>query len=409
MVEKGIEGENVLSVQMFDGFSLKWRGKELLGGPKSRGSQSACLLQLLLHRHKEGISRDRLEKALFEGREIDDIRHAVRSIIYNTKKKLKAAGLPVCDYIRQKSGMFYWTEEIAVEEDAECFEQLVSQAAGEEPEKRLEYLLRACECYKGEFLPGQAGSIWAAQEARRYQGMFFSCVEEAVILLRIQEDWPRMKELGLHAAKVSPFADWEVVTMEALVSMGQTGAARKLYDDTVALYIEEQGVRPSKKLLENLGNGLHRRYEVLDAIQSDLSEENAERGGGYLCSYPVFRGLYQMTGRVMERGGQSVYLMLCTLVDGKGNPIQEGPILEELSRRMEEAICRSVRRGDAVSRYGRGQYLVLLMNTTRENCTVVQRRINYHFIVGRQRTRIEYYVNSIICPTGDESKLAADV
>ena len=104
-----------------------------------------------------------------------------------------------------------------------------------------------------------------------------------------------------------------------------------------------------------------------------------------------------------------MYLMLCTLVDGKGNPIQEGPILEELSRRMEEAICRSVRRGDAVSRYGRGQYLVLLMNTTRENCTVVQRRINYHFIVGRQRTRIEYYVNSIVCPTGDESKLAADV
>ena len=59
-----------------------------------------------------------------------------------------------------------------------------------------------------------------------------------------------MRELGLHAAKVSPFADWEVITMEALVMMEQMNAARKLYDDTVDLYVRELGVRPSKKLQE---------------------------------------------------------------------------------------------------------------------------------------------------------------
>ena len=44
---------------------------------------------------------------------------------------------------------------------------------------------------------------------------------------------------------------------------------------------------------------------------------------------------------------------------------------------------------------GKGQFLALLVNTTRENCAVVQKRINERFIVGRQRTRIEYYVNSM--------------
>ena len=135
----------------------------------------------------------------------------------------------------------------------------------------------------------------------------------------------------------------------------------------------------------------------MDAIQSDLSEQDAKEGG-YLCAYPVFRGLYQMIGRILERGGQSVYLMLCTLVDGKGNPTREGAVLEKLSERMEEAICHSVRRGDAVTHYGKGQYLVLLLNTTREDCGVVQKRINERFVVGRQRTRIQYYVNSIIYP-----------
>ena len=45
--------------------------------------------------------------------------------------------------------------------------------------------------------------------------------------------------------------------------------------------------------------------------------------------------------------------------------------------------------------YGKGQYLALLVNTTRENCGIVQKRINERFILGRQRTKIEYYVNSV--------------
>lgn len=109
-----------------------------------------------------------------------------------------------------------------------------------------------------------------------------------------------------------------------------------------------------------------------------------------------------MVERMVDRGGQSVYLMLCTVVDSKGNPMKEGSMLDELSLRLGDAIQKSVRRGDAVNRYGKGQYLVLMLNTTRENCKVLQRRINYHFVVGRQRTGIQYYVNSVICTSNHE-------
>jgi GGDEF domain-containing protein len=70
-------------------------------------------------------------------------------------------------------------------------------------------------------------------------------------------------------------------------------------------------------------------------------------------------------------------------------------MLNELSKRMGDAVRRSIRRGDALTQYGRGQYLVLLVNTTRENCVVIQKRINDHFIIGRQRSSIQYYVSSM--------------
>ena len=130
-------------------------------------------------------------------------------------------------------------------------------------------------------------------------------------------------------------------------------------------------------------------------IQTELSGTGDDFPGGYLVSYPIFVGIYRMVERMLERGGQSVYLMLCTVIDGKGNPLREGPMLEELTKRMGDSVRRSIRRGDAMCQYGKGQYLALLVNTTRENCSVVQKRINERFIVGRQRTKIQYYVNSV--------------
>ena len=391
--------ENVLYVRMLGGFSVRWNGKLIAGGSKANGSQFAYLLQILIHNRDSGVTRDRLEELLFEDRDMSNIHHALQSVIYNTKKKLEQAGLPPVNYIEQRKGVFFWTKEIPLTEDAADFDELYRRAAETEDEdEKLALYLDACHCYSGEFLPMQAGVIWAAREARRYREAFCDCMEHAADLLRKRQDFFQMEELGLYAAKVDPLADWEPVTMEALVSMGRNEEARTLYEDTVDDYFNEQGLRPSKKLMEQfkrLGEEMMHRYAVLDQIQGELTGKNDTHPGGYLCTYPVFQGIYRMVERMLERGGQSVYLMLCTVVDGKGNPMRPGPVLDTLSKRMGDAVRHTVRRGDAMTQYGKGQYLVLLVNTTRENCTVIQKRINDRFIIGRQRSSIQYYVNSV--------------
>lgn len=392
---------SVLQVQMFGGLSMMWNGAQLNGVSKTRESQFVYLMQILLHYLKKGVSRELLEEVLFGEREIDNTHNAMRSVIYNAKKKLQKAGLPDVPYIIQKKGIFYWTDQIQVSEDAARFEELIHEAEqAADPGVKLRYLLEACYLYRGEFLPQQAAVLWVAQEARRYQEMFYSAVEEAAELLRARQEWIKLKKLGIHASAVSPFADWEVLTMEALTAIGQYEEARKLYDDTVELYTREQGLNPNgrlRELLERLGKQMNHQYALLDAIQADLAEGAEAREGGYLCAYPEFRGIYHMVKRMMERGGQSVYLMLCTIMDSRGRPMKDGKILGELAERLEEAICHSVRRGDTVCRYGRGQYLTLLVNTTRENCQVVQKRINEKFVIGRQRIGVKYHVNSVLC------------
>ena len=393
------EQENVLYARMLGGFSLRWNGKLVAGGSKASDSQNASLLQILIHEGQKGVSRDRLEELLFADRDMSNIHHALQSVIYNTKKKLLKAGLPAENCIEQDKGVFRWSGDIPTVEDAAYFEELFRRAAeAPAPDERLVLYLDACYTYSGEFLTAQTGTIWAAREARRYKEMFCTAVERATDLLRMNQDFFQMETLGLYAASIDPLADWETVTMEALVSLGRGEEARKLYDTTVQYYFTEQGLHPSKRLLEQfdrLGEKMQYRHAVLDQIQAELSGASDRSMGGYLCNYPVFLGIYRMVERMLERGGQSVYLMLCTVVDSKGNPMREGEIQDQLVSRMSDAIRQSIRRGDAMCRYGKGQCLVLLINTTRENCNVIQRRINTRFLTGRQRTSIEYYVNSV--------------
>ena len=391
--------KEILYVRMMGSFSLTYKGVEFAGG-KQQGTQVALLLQLLLHNRRNGVSRNLLKAVLFEDRDIEDVSHALRSIIYNTKKKLKEAGLPPVDFIRQEKGIYYWTDEIPVREDAEVFERSYNQAL-EEPdlEKRMHLLHSACHMYSGPFLQGNGSVIWISQEAKRYRELFADCVTQTAELLRTEHRFKMLLDLSRFATNVDPFDEWEVLTIEALVSLTRYEEARNFYEEALDRYINEFGNRSTeyvREITRKLGAQLVYENESIDDIQSKLKDDKKERGHGFYCQYPVFQELYRTVERVMERAGEQIYLMLCTIVDSKGNPMRDGPRLNELSNRLADAIVTSVRHSDTVTKYGQGQFLVLLFNTTYENCSIIQKRIDGRFLSDRQRTGVQYDVNSVI-------------
>lgn len=399
---KKMNQPDTLYVQMFESFQMSYGGKPLAVGTR-RDTYFSNLMQMLLHNVKTGVSRDHLEDVLFGDRDIENRQQALQTIIYKAKRRLRDMGLPDVNYIFLEKGIYHWTPLIPVEEDAAVFEDYYMRASdSEDEEERLALYRSACYKYKGEFLPTYAGVLWAGAEARRYRELFGICVCRAASILRERQDWDQLEELGTYVMKTDPFSDWEILTMEALIQSGRYEEARQLYADTADSYLTERGIYPTgkmMKMMEDMGEKMKHSYEALDQIQDNLMEEPEDIQGGYQCSYPVFRGVYQVINRMMERGGQSVYLMLCTLVDGKGNPMKEGKRQEELSLRLNEAIKKSVRHGDIINQYGRGQFLVLLINTTRENCVIVERRINQRFKAEGQRTGVQYHINSVICET----------
>ncbi len=393
------EDNNKLFVRNFGGFSAKYGGAEIAKGTQGE-SQVGMLLLLLIHFGKEGVPRSLLKTTLFEDRDIEDVSHAIRNILYNARKQLRASGLPEASFIKQKKGVYYWTDEVEVIDEARVFEEVYEAALAEEdPEKQCDMMTENCYRYSGRFLQGMDSVVWIYQESERYRDMFHECMEIALDYYREKHMFKNMYDLGTYAVSVDPFSEWEVVVMEALTGLGRYAEAERYYDDTVDLYIKEYGNRQNdyvKDIIRKLGEHLFYQHESIDVIQDKLRDNEDHEGRGYYCSLPVFQELYRTVERTMERSGEKIFLMLCTIIDSKGNPMREGSRLDELSERLKRAITESVRYTDTVTKYGQGQYLVLLINTTRENCSVVEKRINSKFIIGRQRTGIEFSVNGLL-------------
>ena len=74
---------------------------------------------------------------------------------------------------------------------------------------------------------------------------------------------------------------------------------------------------------EQMSSRLNYKPQELGDIKERLKDDDV-RGGAFYCSLPSFRDSYRLVSRIIERNGQSVYLMLCSITNGKGMPEHHG-------------------------------------------------------------------------------------
>ena len=160
------------------------------------------------------------------------------------------------------------------------------------------------------------------------------------------------------------------------------------------------GIYPSSRLLEILekySNQMNHAHEILENIQEGMNEQEETERGGYFCSYPVFKGIYQASIRIMKRTRVPVYLMLCTLEDEEDRQVQSETKINKYSRQLKKCVGESIRYSDIYTSYGKVQFLIMLIGIKREDCEIVKKRINRQFAKKNPRVAEKYHVNSIVC------------
>lgn len=112
-------------------------------------------------------------------------------------------------------------------------------------------------------------------------------------------------------------------------------------------------------------------------IRKELREQG-DISGAYCPDYQTFKQLYHFVERGLIRSNSSAFILLITLTDQKGQFLP--PALQEQTMLLlKEVIRKSLRSGDAFTRYSSGQYILMVLGSSQENAGIIGQRIQDAF------------------------------
>lgn len=384
--------KSVLKVQMFGAYSIEYEGKPI-SFERNTATKINQLMQILLQAGEKGVARAKLLSDLFGDEEMSNPANSLRATVFRLRRLLAAAGLPEDEYVTIKGGSYYWTSEIPYELDAHQFEELLKKAEKENDlEKKKSYIEEACELYRGEFLPQLGAEEWAVVLNVYYKNLFSNAMRALCQILKDEKDYKKLYHCAEKAAIIYPLEDWQIWQMDSLIAMDRQDEAMVLYETTTELLYKELGLTPSDQMKERfrqLEVYQHDKADHVNEIQEGLNQREKD-DGAFFCSYLSFMEGYRYVRRVIERSGQSAYLLLCTMTDGKGVPLEKGERLGKVAEELEQAIRNSLRRGDMFTRYSDNQFLMLLLGIRQEDCAIVVERINGYFEKASRKNYLKY-------------------
>lgn len=367
----------LLHIRLFGKERVIYGNNQNLFGRNSL-TKAMKLMLILVYYGDKGVTRNKLLEELYGNDDLSNAGNNLRVTIHRLKKLLVDEGLPEYEYVYSKNGIYYWDSPMQVDVDAVNFEKFIDIAETQTDDTvKYRYLMDACSLYKGEFLQKLSSDEWVVVESVRLKKLYTKALEWLVAYLMERKEYDEILKLVSPACELYPFDEWQSVKIDCYVGMNRYSDAMKEYENTAKLLVEELGVAPSKRMLQqfqDLSSHITTRPQVISEIKKSMQEEEWEKGA-FFCTVPGFRDAYRVTCRAMERSGQSVFLMLCTLVDNMGRPMENSDKTMQMADALFYAIKNSLRRCDMFTKYNASQYLVMLMGTNEENCQIVIDRI----------------------------------
>ena len=374
--------EHRIVIQMLGQFTVSVDGQHLYFGENNKANFLKLIQVILLH-HEAGIAKRELIDYVFGYKELLDENNSLNNLLHQARTQLKKSGLPGKRYIEGKKGIYSpeRLEEYTFSYDFTDFRRLCQQAreAATAEEKAALYA-QANRLYRGELLPDFSTKNWVILESIQLKESYDELVRFLGGFYREQQDYESLCQLYTQAARIYPESGWQIQLIDALILKKQMKEAYELYDKTARYYLDELEVPLPDELVQCYA----RIYEELKVVSEDIlkrdaalksGEDTEPHGGSYYCAYASFIDVYHVLRRNMSRRGSSIFMMLCTLVDYEGKPIQNPEKLNARSEALKQALYEGLRQGDVFTKYSSSQYLLLLIGTKKEDCSIIYQRL----------------------------------
>lgn len=395
------QDDTIIYVNMLGEFSVTIGNLSIID-QNNQSKKPWSLLEYLITFRERDISVEELIDLFWNDETSSNPAGALKTLMFRVRKLLEPLGYPPHELVIQNRKAYGWTKSLTTVVDTDHFEDLClkSESADIDEEEQLALCLEAASVYRGNFLAKSEYESWVVPIHTYYHTLYQKLISRLLLLLDQRKDYPTMIDVCQRAISIDQYEeDAHYYLIYALYQSGNQYMAMEHYQHVNDMFYNEFAITPSlrfKDLYKLISDKKHGITMDLSTIQEVLME-GAKEKGAFCCEPSVFRDVYQLETRAIERTGDSIFLCLVTISNLKGQLLKPSVQTRAMDE-LDESIRTSLRRGDIYCRYSVSQYLMLLPTATYENGEMVLKRIiqNFKKAYSRKDLSITYSLQSII-------------
>ncbi len=371
-----------IMIRMFGGFSL-FVNNECFDQVIAKSKKGMSLLQYLILKNNAVILNYKLIEVLWPNEESTNPENALKTLISRFRAILNTCSPGLGNCIAASRGGYHFQLLPGMTVDLFEFEDLAKTIENQPElnEGTNELYQQIITLYTGDLLAGNDQDDWVISRSVMLHGQYMKMVYAYLTLLKKAERYEEIIQNCRFALETDPFDErLHLELMQALVKTNRNNEALMQYKHVTNMHFRYLGVKPPEGIQEfykqiiQAGDTLDMN---IDAIREEL-KEYGDVHGAFECEYAVFREIYNMQMRNLERLGSTMYIAMIMITSIDGEPLS--PLkLDEIMKGLSDVLKAHLRKGDTITHFSPSQYAMLLPTVSMDSGHMVMERVKRFF------------------------------
>lgn len=373
---------DTIRIQMMDTFTvfINEKNAEYLATKSRKG---AAFMQYLILNKGQPVQNYRLLSTLWADEAGANPENALKTLVSRFRTLLNQISDGFGRCIVADRGAYHWENlpgmTVDVYELDDIFDRISS--VKDDPDELKKQYQNMMLLYKGDLLQHLEQNDWVITRATSMHNKYMSAVYSYIEMLKSENNYNEIANVCRSALDVDNFDDRiHMELMTALINTNRTNEALLQYKHVTHINYRYLGVQPSKEMQEFYKQIIRSGKTLdfnLDSIRNELRESGKQRGA-FVCEYSVFKEIYNLQMRNLERLGSTMFLCVI-MVGNPDEPITDSIKQDNIMNGLLEILCNNLRKGDTITHFSPTIFALLLPTVNYTTGNLVLERVKRLF------------------------------
>lgn len=398
-----------IRIQMMDNFAI-YINERKCDQMINKSRKGLALIQCLILKRGQSIPNYRLLSTFWPEEESTNPENALKTLVSRVRALLNQVSPGMGNCIVADRGAYHWQclpgMTVDVYEIEDIFAELNRQRGYSE--RAQELYDRLFKLYTGDLLQNCDKNEWALGQATQLHNQYMSAVYSCVEMYKQVDAQNEIINTCRAALDVDNFDDrLHMELMSALIKTDRTNEALVQYKHVMHLHYRYLGIQPSESMQEfykqivNAGKTLEFN---LESIRNELRESGEQRGA-FICEYAVFKEIFNLQMRNLERLGSTMFLAVIMVSDLNGEPM-EAMKQDTIMTGLIEILRQNLRKGDTVTHFSPTILALLLPTVNYTTGNMVMERVKRLFYQKYPNSNVSF--NYRVGPLSSDMKIGSE-